>query len=82
MLAESGRGTHSHSTCPLGATRAFVSQSERKAYEPMSGNTLTRAFYLDDHLGRRPPTITYGGQSYCDPPVKSRTVLMSSGLRA
>jgi hypothetical protein len=71
MLAESGRGTHSHSTCPLGATRAFVSQSERKAYDPTSGNALTRAFYPDDHLG-----------SGCgDPPGNSSTVLMSSGLR-
>ena len=30
-LAESMRGTHIHSTFPLGATSAVVSQSDRKA---------------------------------------------------
>jgi hypothetical protein len=28
---ESGRGTHIHSTAPLGAIRQVLSQSERKA---------------------------------------------------
>lgn len=31
MLAESGRGTHIHSTEPLRAMRQLVSQSDRKA---------------------------------------------------
>jgi hypothetical protein len=31
MLGESNRGRHIHSTLPLGATSAHVSQSERKA---------------------------------------------------
>ena len=36
----SGRGEHSHSTLPLGATRALVSQSDRNAYSAMGGNGL------------------------------------------
>jgi hypothetical protein len=30
-LGESGRGMHIHSTAPLGAMRAFVSQSDKNA---------------------------------------------------
>jgi hypothetical protein len=36
-LAESTRGTHSHSTFPDGATRAVVSQSDRKPNSAMGG---------------------------------------------
>src|ERR1044072_5981374 len=39
-LRPSGRGEHSHSTLPLGATRALVSQSDRNAYSAMGGNGL------------------------------------------
>src|SRR5215211_3376221 len=39
-LRPSGRGEHSHSRLPLGATRALVSQSDRKAYWAMGGNAL------------------------------------------
>jgi hypothetical protein len=31
MDGESGRGTHIHSTAPLGAMRQVLSQSDRKA---------------------------------------------------
>ena len=37
-LGESIRGRHSHSTFPLGAISAVVSQSDRKPYSPMGGN--------------------------------------------
>src|SRR5688500_11622872 len=37
-LGESMRGRHSHSTLPLGATSAVVSQSDRKPYSPLGGN--------------------------------------------
>src|SRR6266851_4600382 len=37
-LGESILGRQSHSTFPLGATRAVVSQSERNPYSPMGGN--------------------------------------------
>src|SRR5918999_830019 len=37
-LGESMRGRHSHSTLPLGATSAVVSQSERKPYSAIGGN--------------------------------------------
>ena len=37
-LGESIRGRHIHSTFPLGAIRAVVSQSDRKAYSPIGGN--------------------------------------------
>src|SRR5438270_11542185 len=49
-LGESIRGRQSHSTLPLGATRAVVSQSDRKAYWPMRGN------------GESPPTHACGGR--------------------
>src|ERR1700733_13004993 len=39
-LAESGRGRHSHSTDPSGATRQLCSQLDRKPYSAMGGNTL------------------------------------------
>src|SRR4030095_13017853 len=39
-LRPSGRGEHSHSTLPLGATRALVSQSDRNAYSAIGGNGL------------------------------------------
>src|SRR4029453_12570026 len=39
-LPPAGRGEHSHSTLPLGATRALVSQSDRNAYSAMGGNGL------------------------------------------
>jgi hypothetical protein len=38
-LGESIRGRHSHSTFPLGAIRAVVSQSDRKPYSPIGGNS-------------------------------------------
>ena len=36
-LAESIRGRHIHSTLPLGATSAVVTQSERKPYSSIGG---------------------------------------------
>jgi hypothetical protein len=36
-LGESTRGRHSHSTFPLGATSAWLSQSDKKPYSPMGG---------------------------------------------
>src|SRR4051812_43451866 len=36
----SNRGRQSHSTLPLGATSAHVSQSDRKPYSAMGGNGL------------------------------------------
>ena len=39
-LGLSMRGTHIHSTLPLGATSAHDSQSERKAYCAIGGNGL------------------------------------------
>jgi len=36
-LGESMRGRHSHSTFPLGATSAVVSQSDRNAYSAIGG---------------------------------------------
>src|SRR5215212_8823971 len=36
----SGRGAHSHSTLPLGATSALVSQSDRNAYSAIGGYGL------------------------------------------
>src|SRR4029077_9661195 len=39
-LGESGRGTHIHSTAPLGATRQLDSQSDRNAYSAIGGNGL------------------------------------------
>src|SRR5687767_8176203 len=50
-LGESMRGRHSHSTLPLGATRAVVSQSDRKAYSPMGGKGEPSA----PPSGMRPP---------------------------
>src|SRR5262249_28237595 len=41
MLGPSIRGTHIHSTLPLGATSAVTSQSERKPYSAMAGNALS-----------------------------------------
>src|SRR4051794_27865125 len=40
MLGLSIRGRHSHSTLPLGATSAVVSQSERNPYSAIGGNGL------------------------------------------
>jgi len=40
MLGESTRGRHIHSIAPDGATRATVSQSERKAYSAIGGKAL------------------------------------------
>ena len=42
-LGESTRGRHSHSTFPLGATSATVSQSDRNAYSAIGGNGLPRS---------------------------------------
>src|SRR3954465_1906495 len=39
-LGEWNRGRHSHSTAPLGATRAPVSQSDRKPYWAIGGEAL------------------------------------------
>ena len=39
-LGLSGRGTHIHSTRPVGAIRQLTSQSERNAYSAMGGNGL------------------------------------------
>src|SRR3954453_20757387 len=41
-LGPSKRGRHSHSTAPLGATSAHVSQSERNAYSAIGGDGGTR----------------------------------------
>ncbi len=38
MLGESTRGTHIHSTLPLGAISAVTSQSERKPWSAIGGN--------------------------------------------
>src|SRR5215475_15396611 len=40
-LGESGRGRHSHSTAPFGATRQLCSQFDKSAYSAMGGNVLT-----------------------------------------
>src|SRR5881398_970451 len=40
-LGPSKRGRHIHSTAPLGATSAHVSQSERNAYSAIGGNGET-----------------------------------------
>src|SRR4051794_8960028 len=40
-LGPSKRGRHIHSTAPLGATRAQVSQSDRNAYSAIGGNGET-----------------------------------------
>src|SRR5690348_7662095 len=39
-LGESGRGRHSHSTAPLGATRQLCSQLDRNPYSAIGGNVL------------------------------------------
>src|SRR3954454_24541587 len=41
-LGPSKRGRHIHSTAPLGATSAHVSQSLRKAYSAIGGDGETR----------------------------------------
>ena len=40
MLGLSGRGAHSHSTLPLGPTRAVTSRSLRNPYSAIGGNGL------------------------------------------
>src|ERR1700675_2585272 len=40
MLGESGRGRHSHSIDPSGASSVLTSQSERNAYSAMGGKVL------------------------------------------
>src|SRR6516164_7666790 len=37
-LGESGRGRHSHSTAPLGATRQLCSQLDKSPYSAIGGN--------------------------------------------
>src|SRR3954452_2248959 len=60
-LGPSKRGRHIHSTAPLGATSAHVSQSERNAYSAIGGNGETSevslrrdwpVIALAKHLGR------------------------------
>src|SRR5437588_13078958 len=50
-LGESIRGRHSHSTLPLGATRAHDSQSERKPYSAMGGNGERPSSGSDEYSG-------------------------------
>src|SRR3712207_1367944 len=45
-LGPSKRGRHIHSTAPLGATSAHVSQSERNAYSAIGGKGETRDWSL------------------------------------
>src|SRR5262249_58317909 len=40
-LGESGRGRHSHSTAPFGATRQLCSQLDKNPYSAMGGNVLS-----------------------------------------
>src|SRR3954467_6340136 len=60
-LGPSKRGRHIHSTAPLGATSAHVSQSERNAYSAIGGEGETSEVWvrgdwaviaLAKHLGR------------------------------
>src|SRR4051794_41617911 len=63
-LGPSKRGRHIHSTAPLGATSAHVSQSDRNAYSAIGGNGETSegalrrdwpVMRLGKHLRRRVP---------------------------
>jgi hypothetical protein len=47
-LGESGRGRHSHSTDPSGATRQLCSQLDSNPYSAIGGNVF---------IGTRPPVI-------------------------
>src|SRR5215475_1288211 len=57
-LGESGRGRHSHSTAPFGATRQLCSQFDKSAYSAMGGNVLTCVPYLSNS---RPYVLSCGG---------------------
>src|SRR3982075_297469 len=50
-LGLSGRGRHIHSTLPLGAISALISQSDRKAYSAMGGNALAECEAMGDGIG-------------------------------
>ncbi|CAO5234098.1 hypothetical protein FAGKG844_190083 [Frankia sp. AgKG'84/4] len=57
-LGASGRGTHIHSTLPLGATRHDVSQSERNPYSAMGGKGLPPLRRTGECATRSPCTKT------------------------
>jgi hypothetical protein len=60
-LGESGRGRHSHSIDPSGAIRQLFSQSERKAYSAMGGNSLMVVLFLlkNDVARQREEALRY-----------------------
>src|SRR4051812_10249688 len=52
-LGESNCGRHSHSTFPLGATRAATSQSDRNAYSAIGGERLRSKLCTERNLYER-----------------------------
>src|SRR5207253_8490170 len=60
-LGLSGRGTHIHSTLPLGAIRQLASQSERNAYSAMGGKELAIS------IGAGPATGSISGAGMLRP---------------
>src|SRR2546421_11856954 len=54
-LGPSKRGRHIHSTAPLGATSAHVSQSERNAYSAIGGDGGTSGMSDSNDLARLGP---------------------------